>query len=398
MLHLHSYTATVQNNERLLKLYESGLPVWAIFLPTYGLYYRPWMRRLTWILFIAVSIFSMACGFYDLYKNVPHVDKVLRKVLGSLFLPSTAIFHWLEDHAQIRLSILLTYLFGESILFVHLLTWLDRAWIVAGRPVLQVVGPPLVSLGSGLEQWGRELLLLLRACAMAGGLTLKAVMGPPMTACIAAVTAVGHFLLPLWQVVVFLVKGPVAVACRAAESVQVAAGTLWHSVQPLGQLARSASGLVHTTSLAATTSGASVADFRQQVGWWWRWMPAPGEAWELMRISSLKTLRALQTLAKLASQLCSDISKHRLTLSRRVWRFWRRCKSWCYRALSAIVCTPVAVYSYLIGLWQARMANVRARNSAQPASPHEVAEGVMDASERPIMTGFVAAVHHDKAE
>lgn len=44
------------------------------------------------------------------------------------------------------------------------------------------------------------------------------------------------------------------------------------------------------------------------------------------------------------------------------------------------------------------MANVRARNSAQPASPHEVAEGVMDASERPIMTGFVAAVHHDKAE
>jgi len=38
--------------------------------------------------------------------------QVLRKVLGSFFLPSTAIFHWLEDHAQIRLSILLTYLFG----------------------------------------------------------------------------------------------------------------------------------------------------------------------------------------------------------------------------------------------------------------------------------------------
>ena len=57
---------------------------------------------------------------------------MLRKVLGGLFLPSTAIFHWLEDHAQIRLSILLTYLFGESILFVHLLTWLDRAWTVAG--------------------------------------------------------------------------------------------------------------------------------------------------------------------------------------------------------------------------------------------------------------------------
>ena len=75
LLHAHG-VAAVQDNERLLKLYESGLPVWAIFLPTYGLYYRPWMRRLTWIIFIAVSVFSMACGFYDLYKNVPHLDQV----------------------------------------------------------------------------------------------------------------------------------------------------------------------------------------------------------------------------------------------------------------------------------------------------------------------------------
>ena len=79
-------TTIVQNNERLLKLYESGLPVWAIFLPTYGLYYRPWMRRLTWILFIAVSIFSMACGLYDLYKNVPHVDKVCPSLLWCCML------------------------------------------------------------------------------------------------------------------------------------------------------------------------------------------------------------------------------------------------------------------------------------------------------------------------
>ena len=67
----------------------------------------------------------------DVRKLLP-ILQVLRKVMGSFFLPSTAIFHWLEDHAQIRLSILLTYLFGESILFVHLLTWLDRAWNVAG--------------------------------------------------------------------------------------------------------------------------------------------------------------------------------------------------------------------------------------------------------------------------
>lgn len=69
------------------------------------------------------------------------MPQVLRKVLGSVFLPSTAIFHWLETHAQIRLSILLTYLFGESILFVHLLTWLDRAWSFAGYALLVALLP-----------------------------------------------------------------------------------------------------------------------------------------------------------------------------------------------------------------------------------------------------------------
>ena len=34
-----------QGNERLLKLYESGLPAWAIYMPLYRLPYRPWMRK-----------------------------------------------------------------------------------------------------------------------------------------------------------------------------------------------------------------------------------------------------------------------------------------------------------------------------------------------------------------
>lgn len=66
------------------------------------------------------------------------------------------------------------------------------------------------------------------------------------------------------QVLVFLVKGPAAVACRAAGSVQVAVGTLWQGAKPLGQFARSASGLVRASSLAATTSGASMTDLGQQ--------------------------------------------------------------------------------------------------------------------------------------
>jgi hypothetical protein len=60
-----------QGNERLLKLYESGLPAWAIYAPQYGLFYRPWLRSLTWALFYAFSAFSFAMGFYDLLKVVP---------------------------------------------------------------------------------------------------------------------------------------------------------------------------------------------------------------------------------------------------------------------------------------------------------------------------------------
>ena len=69
---------------RLLKLYESGLPAWAIFLPSYGLWYRPWMRKVAWLAFLAISVFSMACGFYDLYKNVPFLKQVCEHCVNTI--------------------------------------------------------------------------------------------------------------------------------------------------------------------------------------------------------------------------------------------------------------------------------------------------------------------------
>lgn len=68
--------ALLQDNERLLKLYEGGLPTWAIYAPQYGMWYRPWMRRITYMLFLLVSAFSLVMGFYDLYKNFPYLDGV----------------------------------------------------------------------------------------------------------------------------------------------------------------------------------------------------------------------------------------------------------------------------------------------------------------------------------
>ena len=93
-----------QEDERLLKLYESGLPSWAIYMvryhqlvtartwlshgqlsdhgltthlpqPRYGLPYRPWMRWLTWALFVAVATSSLIMGFWDLYKHMPYLEQ-----------------------------------------------------------------------------------------------------------------------------------------------------------------------------------------------------------------------------------------------------------------------------------------------------------------------------------
>ena len=82
-------TKVVQSDERLLKLYESGLPGWAIYAPQYGVWYRPWMRRITYMLFVLVSAFSLVMGFYDLYKNVPYLDKV-----PSHLLPPSSVLNF----------------------------------------------------------------------------------------------------------------------------------------------------------------------------------------------------------------------------------------------------------------------------------------------------------------
>jgi hypothetical protein len=61
------------------------------------------------------------------------------------------------------------------------------------------------------------------------------------------------------------VTGPVSLLYAALRSMQAASSTLWQGARPLGHAARSAATLVRTSSLAATGSGASMADMGQQV-------------------------------------------------------------------------------------------------------------------------------------
>ena len=125
----------------LLRLYETGLPAWALFLPRCGFYYRPWLRTLARGLFVLVSVLSMMAGFYDLYKHVPGLDAVFTrfwKPLGD----------FLERHAAARLSILASYLFTQSRMFGPVLAQLSatarlaRSWTAAAwAPFAVALGP-----------------------------------------------------------------------------------------------------------------------------------------------------------------------------------------------------------------------------------------------------------------
>ncbi len=56
---------------------ESGLPEWAVFLPSYGLLYRRWMRQAAKLLWVVLGVVSLLAGFYDLYRNIPGAKHAL---------------------------------------------------------------------------------------------------------------------------------------------------------------------------------------------------------------------------------------------------------------------------------------------------------------------------------
>ncbi|CAK9175582.1 unnamed protein product [Ilex paraguariensis] len=98
----------ITSDLRLLRLLESGLPSWVIFLQSYPGFchlYRPWMCPLARGLYVLISIITVLIGFYDLYKNVP----VLKATASRLFGP---LFDWIETWEMIsRIKYLGTMLF-----------------------------------------------------------------------------------------------------------------------------------------------------------------------------------------------------------------------------------------------------------------------------------------------
>jgi hypothetical protein len=72
-------------HEKLIPLVEDGLPSWALFLAGYGLYYRPWMRRVFDIVMWLASVGMMLLALYDLFKTFPMVRNFAMNLFGTWF-------------------------------------------------------------------------------------------------------------------------------------------------------------------------------------------------------------------------------------------------------------------------------------------------------------------------
>ena len=104
-------------NKYLLTMYERGIPSWAQFLPSYGLPYRPWMRRVIAVVIFLFSLITMLLGFYDLYKSIPELREVMVSVFGIFF-------ETFEKLIILRLNVVLSYIFASSQFFFSILTTL----------------------------------------------------------------------------------------------------------------------------------------------------------------------------------------------------------------------------------------------------------------------------------
>ena len=92
------------------------------------------------------------CCLHALLLDKLQRQQVVRGLMKSLRLPGLPLFRWLERHAALRMSILLTYLFGKSELATQMLQQLLLAFRILGRtlrPLFSFLQPALTAMQVG---------------------------------------------------------------------------------------------------------------------------------------------------------------------------------------------------------------------------------------------------------
>ncbi|GIL98365.1 hypothetical protein Vretimale_3747 [Volvox reticuliferus] len=375
--------STDHSDIRLLKLYESGLPSWAIFMPCYGLPYRPWLRRALWLLFIAISIFSMGCGFYDLYKNVPFLKQVVTAVASRMYLPAAELFEWLERHTQIRMSILLTYLFSKSPLLMSLMRMLRSliailqqllrpvalALSVAMQPViaaLQVagaaVGGSVAAAATALWQMAQPFMEAVVVSGREVFAFAAAVLGPPARALWALAVLLAQLVRLVAALVGMVLVGPLQLACsiggvlswagaELAERLALAAEAVVAALRwivTLGRAARRAAPAMKAGArLAAQAAGAGggggTGGFSGGMAvWQWLGLEVVG-AYNAVRMTFVQAFKSAQAVLNFCVTVAQTAVQHRVSLLLQLRSFITRQKERLPPAVAASVPLPAFV-------------------------------------------------------
>ena len=284
----------VEGRQRLLQLYESGLPSWALFLATYGFYYRPYMRTVSRYLFVLVSVLSMMAGFYDLYKHVPGVNAII----ASMWAP---FIEFLEQHTSIRLSILASYLFTQSAIFAPLMAQLS---VVARlmRSATAALWRPIAAVFGGV--W-RDIAAVCSIGFSAVSITLRALWGftslvlGPGVRLLGAIAGPLTGFAPVIEGVFAGIIGPLSGIVGAGRTAVKAASVGKVAMDSVGR-AGGASGM------ARISLGLSWLDLR------------------LWRDMGLTVFRATQRIVNFLVYICVKVNAHRLSLGMATRRTWRR--------------------------------------------------------------------------
>lgn len=193
-----------------------------------------------------------------------------------MWLPPTAVLQWIEEHAQIRLSILLTYLFGKSEVFVFVMRNMSIWWR---------------SLGTIFEPVGR-------------------VVAPIASLVKVAVSTMTTTVFVPLKMVLSLLFTPFSFLWQGFQHVWFGISTVYNIF--VGAF----------KGLSFGSSAVSLASFGQG--------STASEGWlllsEAMRASFVKVLRATNSVWKFFINMCNGISRHRITLSRRYKRWRIRCQ------------------------------------------------------------------------
>ncbi|GIL47069.1 hypothetical protein Vafri_3889 [Volvox africanus] len=374
----------VKSDMRLLKLYESGLPSWAVFMPCYGLPYRPWLRRALWLLFIAISIFSMGCGFYDLYKNVPFLKQVITAVASRMYLPAAELFEWLERHTQIRMSILLTYLFSKSPLLMSLMRMLRSlvallqqllrpaalALSATMQPViaaLQVagatVGGSVAAAATALWQMAQPFFEAVVISGREVFAFAAAVLGPPARTLWAVAVLLAQLVRLVAALVGMVLVGPLQLACsiggvlswagaelaeRLALAAEAAVAVLRWTVT-LGRAARRVAPAVKAGARMAAQAAGAAAGGGGGTGvsggmavWQWLGLEVVG-AYNAVRMTFVQAFKSAQAVVNFCVTVAQTAVQHRVSLLLQLRRFITRQKERLPAAVAASVPLPAFV-------------------------------------------------------